>query len=131
MYAPPLVASAFIAADLRTQLTTLLDVAALAILFAGILVVARYRTALAVQKTTADAWRDERDAAVARAERLLIEIADQKAKIAVLSARPDIEMLHRLMIDHDARMTEFVPKIVAALEETSASMHSIAERMAA
>jgi hypothetical protein len=108
---PPFIASMAIVGDitsgLSAQVRIILDLAALSILFAGFLVVGRYKAALDASRVTADAWRDERDAALSRAERLEIEkreleiqgksctesLEELRLRIASLESRPDFEAL--------------------------------------
>lgn len=88
-----------------------IDLAAICTLAAGFLVLGRLRGALAASEASADAWKGERDAAVARADRhrdeitelrkekdeegrdLLNQISDLRVEITKLQERPTLEVL--------------------------------------
>ena len=75
----------------------IVDFSALAVIFAGVFIVARYRTALEVSRASAEAWRQERDAAVSHVERLTHDMAIAAAKITALEGKPSLEKMEGLM----------------------------------
>ena len=74
-----------------------LDFGALAIIFAGVFLVARYRGALEVSDSAGQAWKLERDASVAHSERLVIEVAAEKAKVVILEAQPNLTGMENVL----------------------------------
>jgi hypothetical protein len=101
---PPLIAVGVVLGNIVESLPAgvrvALDLGALAILFAGFLVLGRLRAQVAAAEGAAAAWKDERDAFVAKAERLhedatacAQEIAELRVQIATLEARPTLESL--------------------------------------
>lgn len=75
----------------------IVDFTALAVIFAGVFIVARYRTALEVSQASAEAWKLERDASVAHVERLVQDLTLATAKISTLEGRPSLEKMEALM----------------------------------
>jgi len=115
IYLPPYVAGLALAGD-AFNVSNVLDLTALAILLAGVFVVARYRAALAAADTTAKAWHEERDAAVSRADRIAEELTREKAENAALRTRPDLETLTDLVRKQEGHIKEMADRIVDALE---------------
>lgn len=116
IYIPPYVAAVVLVGD-ALSIQTILDLVAVAILLAGVFVVARYRAALSAADATAKAWHEERDAAVSRAERVAQELAREKAENAALKMRPDLETLTELVRGQKDDMAEMADRIVAAIEK--------------
>lgn len=98
----PLVGVGIVIANILDSLPegfrVVLDLAALAILFAGFLVLGRLRAQVTASEGAASAWKEERDALAAKAERLqeechvhLAEVAELRVQIATLEARPTLE----------------------------------------
>jgi len=73
------------------------DTLAIAAFAAGVFVVARYRGALEASQGTTAAWREERDAEVAKSARLEAELATAVAKIALLEAQPNLAKVEELL----------------------------------
>jgi hypothetical protein len=112
---PPFIPLAIFAeqflSGLPSTLRLAIDLAAICTLAAGFLVLGRLRGALAASEASADAWKGERDAAVARADRhrdeitelrkekeeegrdLLSQISDLRVEITKLQERPTLEVL--------------------------------------
>lgn len=101
---PPLMAVGVVVGNIVESLPTtvrvILDLAALAILFAGFLVLGRLRAQVAAAEGAASAWKEERDALSLKADRLLeeatscaAEISELRVQIATLEARPTLESL--------------------------------------
>lgn len=101
---PPLLAVGVVVGNIVDSLPhtarIILDLAALAILFAGFLILGRLRAQVSAAEGAASAWKDERDALAAKAERLQIECQAQthenselRVQIATLEARPTLESL--------------------------------------
>lgn len=118
---------------LESQFNWVIDAVALAAVLAGALLVARYRSALSISQAAADAWESERDAAVSKADRRDEEIVllnrninELTAKVAALEARPNLEGLQAVMIDHDRRMAEVGVQMVSMMEEHSKALRDIA-----
>jgi len=89
-----------ILAGLPDSLRVILDVAALAVLFAGFLVLGRLRAQTAAAEGSARAWREERDAMAEKVERLtgdLIAGREETASLRTLNVelqnRPTLEGL--------------------------------------
>lgn len=104
LFVLPLAAGFVLIADIYneipTQVRTVVDIAALAVLLAGFLVVGKLRAEATASKGAAEAWREERDAAESKAERLAAEIAERDATIAdlrvavkELEARPTLDQM--------------------------------------
>jgi hypothetical protein len=99
---PPMIAVGVVIANILNSLPdgarVILDLAALAILFAGFLILGRLRASADAAQTAADAWRSERDALALRVERHLEEekalesqISDLRVEISRLEARPTLD----------------------------------------
>lgn len=105
MYLPPYLASLVFGwslvggptADLSPKNT--IDFAALATIFAGVFLVAKYRSALEVSQSAAEAWKLERDAEKAKGERLSFDLAKETARVAALEQRPDLTKMEGLLSD--------------------------------
>ncbi len=104
LIAPPLVAVGVVVGNIVNSLPegvrVGLDLAALAILFAGFLVLGRLKAQVSAAEGAANAWKEERDALAAKAERLQEEavscsreIAELRVQVATLEARPTLESL--------------------------------------
>lgn len=104
LIAPPLVAVGVVVGNIVNSLPegfrVALDLAALAILFAGFLVLGKIRAQVAAAEGAAHAWKEERDAMAAKVERLqndcnvhLAENSELRVRIATLEARPTLESL--------------------------------------
>lgn len=137
LVAPPLVGVVIVVAnvigDLPDAARLILDVAALAILFAGFLVVGKLRAENAASKGAAEAWELERNAERAKSERLerelvqarveakeqedllRTEITELRVEMTKLEARPTLETVSsqidqlRTMM---AQMAEGVQEVV-------------------
>lgn len=98
---PPIVGVGIVAGNVINSLPesvrVVLDLAALAILFAGFLVLGRLKAQVAASEGAAQAWREERDALVIKVERLATENADLRIEKAQLEARPSLESLEEQM----------------------------------
>lgn len=81
-----------------------IDLAAVCTLAAGFLILGRLRGALVASEASANAWKQERDAAVVRADRyqkekeedtlkFLAEISDLRVEVTKLQERPTLEVL--------------------------------------
>ena len=99
-------------------LSSVLDWIAVAVLLAGVFVVARYRAALSAADVAARAWRDERDAALSARDRLAEELVNAKADVAALKLRPDLDSVTELLRNHEANADRRADRIVAAIHET-------------
>jgi len=78
-------------------ISQVLDFAALAVIFAGVFLVSRYRVALDVSQASAQAWHDERDAAVSKSDRLAELVLESKARISALEAQPSLTKMEALL----------------------------------
>jgi hypothetical protein len=109
VYVPPYAAAVALLASLSAG--DFLDFTALAVLVAGVFVVARYRAALSATDAAAQAWHAERDAASSRAERLAADLVIERAETAALRARPDMDAVVGLL--------ETQEKMLAQAEENA------------
>jgi hypothetical protein len=109
VYLPPYAASLALLGSLTAG--DFLDFTALAVLVAGVFVVARYRAALGATDASAKAWHEERDAALSRAERLAADLVIERAETASLKARPDMDAVVVLL--------ETQEKMLAQAEENA------------
>jgi hypothetical protein len=127
-YIPPYLASFGLLADLFDQTTwdfsAILDAVSLATILAGVFVVTRYREALKAKDAAGAAWREERDAEMAKADRLegLLSatretLAETQARVAVLEARPNLDAMHKAIIEHDTKSTQWTSDITHAIRE--------------
>ncbi len=78
-------------------------------------VVARYRAALSATDASARAWHDERDASIARAERLAADLVIERAETAALKARPDMEAVVALLESHESSAEKRTDRIIKAI----------------
>ena len=99
------------------------DVVALATIAGALTIYSRTKVALSVSESTARSWHEEKDAAVARADRLLTDSSSLRATIAVLENRPDLTVLQLLVSDqtkamarHETSAETRADRIVAAIE---------------
>jgi hypothetical protein len=101
---PPIIAVGIVVANILNSLPesarVALDFAALAILFAGFLVLGRLKAQVAAAEGAASAWKEERDALSLKAERMqsehtscLGQVSELRVRIAELEARPTLESL--------------------------------------
>jgi hypothetical protein len=101
---PPLLAVGVVVGNIVQSLPetarVILDLAALGILFAGFLILGKLRAQVSAAEGAANAWKEERDALSAKAERLLTECqnhlhenSELRVQIATLEARPTLESL--------------------------------------
>jgi type VI protein secretion system component VasK len=81
-----------------------LDVAAIAAIVGAVTTYSRNKSALAASQAAGDAWHEERDAAVAKADRQLdalkeaeVKFAKAEARIASLETRPDLHTVEELL----------------------------------
>jgi len=121
VYAPPYLAGLLLLESAKTHdwsIRSVLDLTALAVLLAGVFVVARYRAALAAADISARAWHEERDAALSRAERLAAELVDVRSENAALKLRPDLDSVTELLRNHEMNADRRADRIIAALHET-------------
>lgn len=124
---PPLVGVGIVVGNILNSLPeglrVVLDLAALAILFAGFLVLGRLRAQASAAEGAAQAWREERDAAVSKNERLtdqnrelINEITELRITVSKLEARPTLESLE-----------EEVKKLASLISATQHSVSPITE----
>ena len=99
-------------------LRIMLDVAALAVLFAGFLVLGKLRAQTAAAEGSAKAWREERDAMAEKVDRLtgdLIANREETASLRTLNAelqsRPTLEALTVQIGDLRAAVHEVAVKL--------------------
>jgi hypothetical protein len=106
-----------------------LDIAAAAAIIGSVAAYHRLRTALVAVEATSDAWRSERDAAVARIDRLVVEIAASERvvsqmalEIEALKLRPDLSRLEQSVIDGNAAQAKSADKMHGVLLAIAASL---------
>lgn len=123
---PPLLAVGVVIANAVESaphyLRLVLDVAALAVLLAGFLVLGRLRAQASAAEGAASAWREERDAAVVKNDRLLeeekrlrAEISDLRVQVTQLEARPTLESLQAEIQKLGALMAQTASAVSEAL----------------
>ncbi len=103
VYVPPYLASLVLLGGISAGDT--LDFTALAVLIAGVFVVARYRAALSATEASAKAWHEEKEAATSRAERLAADLVMERAETAALKARPDMDAVV-VLLQNQEKMLE-------------------------
>lgn len=127
------------------DLSTLLDIAALAAIFGSFLVYSRTRAALVASEAAGKAWHEERDAEHARSERLVYDLKmseDEKvkliAKVAALEQRPDLTRLEGLVAEsteamkaHELKAGERTERLIAAVENLATGQRSAASELKA
>ncbi len=113
VYVPPYAAALALLGSLTAG--DLLDFSALAVLVAGVFVVARYRAALGAADASAKAWHEERDASISRAERLAADLVMERAETAALKARPDMDAVVRLLEAHEDSANKRTDRIIEAI----------------
>lgn len=98
---------------LPDTIRVVLDLAALAILFAGFLVVGRLRAESSAAKGAAEAWERERNAERAKADRLEHELSTAQSQIAELrvemsrlEARPTLDVVQAQLDQIRQMMTQ-------------------------
>ena len=104
------------------QASALLDVVALAAIFASVTVYNRTKSALAASESAGKAWHEEKEAAVARADRVLADRQELVVKLSVLEARPNLSKLEdmvtefsRAMGNHEVKAAERTDKLIEAI----------------
>ncbi len=117
VYVPPYFAG-LVLMDGAFNVTNALNMIALAVLLAGVFAVARYRAALSAADATSKAWHEERDAALARAERVAEELVKATAENVALKARPDLDTLTDLVRGQGEKIDLMADRIVAAIKDT-------------
>lgn len=103
---PPLLfVGTWILSELPSGVRVVIDLAALAILFAGFMVLGKIRAASDASERAARAWKEERDAEIAKAERLAEELAaalgretELRIEVSRLEARPTLETLEQEIV---------------------------------
>lgn len=124
---PPLIGVGIVVGNILNSLPeglrVVLDLAALAILFAGFLVLGRLRAQASAAEGAAQAWREERDASVSKNERLMVEnkqlhdeITELRVIVSKLESRPTLESLE-----------EEVRKLASLISATQSSVSPITE----
>lgn len=127
---PPTIAATLLIGQLFDHsfgdVSAVLDWAALAVLVAGFFVVSRLQLALKASDATAEAWKNERDAAIAHADRLSTELTVAQEKVKILEGRPTLDMLVLAIeklstsVDkHDVGARDRTERIIQAIKETS------------
>lgn len=125
------------------DISTLLDLAALAAIFGSFLVYSRTRAALVASEAAGKAWHEERDAEHARSERLSYDLKqsdDEKvkliAKVAALEQRPDLTRLEGLVAEataatkaHEINAGERTERLIAAVENLATGQRDAAIRL--
>jgi hypothetical protein len=119
---PPLAAAAVLASNIFENLPeafrTILDLAALGVLFAGFLVLGKLRAQTAAAEGSARAWHDERDAMSDKADRLLLDLAAAREETASLRAL-NAELQNRPTLDG----------LVTQIAELRRAVHDVAVRL--
>lgn len=110
--------------NLPTWVSTFVNIGALAILFAGFIVVARYRALAEVEGRAAEAWKEERDAEMARADRLDQHVKelqqqydDQRDALVRLQGMPDLRLLMSMLEAHDDKNAKLISDVIRQLRE--------------
>jgi hypothetical protein len=121
MLAPLLAVGVLLAPVLSTfpdVLRIVLDVAALAILFAGFLILGKLRAEKAAAEGAAKAWHEERDAFASKVDRLTEDL---------IAAREETASLRTLNVELQSRPT--LDGLVAQMEALRLAVHELAVRM--
>lgn len=95
-----------------------LDMAALAVLFAGFLVLGKLRAQTAAAEGSAKAWHEERDAMAAKVDRLLEDL---------IAGREETASLRTLNVELQSRPT--LDGLVAQMEQLRLAVHEVALRL--
>lgn len=122
----PLAALSLLGWELATavpeQVNVILNVAALVTIASGLLVYGRMKARGDAAAGAAEAWREERDAALARSERLREDLEDQrkmseqlKIRIAELESRPTLEQVEQHLERLHALMMKTAESVQAAV----------------
>lgn len=128
---PPLVGVIIVVANILANLPdavrVVLDIAALAILFAGFMVVGRLRAETSAARGAAEAWESERNAAVVKADRLEVELREQteQAHIREQQLREEISMLRVEVSKLESRPT--LDTLSSQIDQLRLLMSSTAE----
>lgn len=108
------------------KLGTVIDIIVLAAAIGVTLAYNRQKQALAASESASQSWRDERDAAVSKAERLVEENAKNIARVAALESRPDLTVLEKRIdslkqayVDHDKNAEDRADRIIEAIKKIS------------
>ena len=128
---PPVLASLYAVVAFLEQLpdgiSLVLDLSAASVLVGSILVYGRLKARSEASEGAAAAWQSERDAAVARAERLQTELdqdrqamADMRVAMAELEARPTLDKLE-----------EEIKKLQSLIQTNAAAMEPMVAPAAA
>lgn len=120
VYVPPYLAGLVLLGE-TFNVSSALNIVAMAVLLAGVFAVARYRAALSAADASAKAWRDERDAAVSRADRHAEDLVKATAENAALRSRPDLIELTDLVRGQGQKLDSMADRIVAAIKDTNIS----------
>lgn len=107
-----------ILAGLPDTLRVMLDISALAILFAGFLVLGKLRAQTAAAEGSARAWRDERDAISEKVERLTGDL---------IAAREETASLRTLNVELQSRPT--LDGLVTQIGQLQQAVHELAIRV--
>lgn len=82
-------------------------------------------------ENAAGAWKEERDAAIARADRLNEELAEAKARITVLegkveelAGRPDMTSHEKALEAHERRAEKRTERIIGVLDQIAERLNS-------
>lgn len=111
-------------ATLPDALRTILDLAALAILIAGFLVVGKLRAEATASKGAAQAWREERDAAEAKSERVSNELKESRDAVTELRIYVK-ELESRPTLD---QMQAQLEQLTALMTKTAEAVHDVVSR---
>lgn len=109
-----------VAAGVPNAVRVLLDVAALAILFAGFLVLGKLRAQAAASEGSAKAWREERDAMAEKVDRLMEDVS---------RAREETVSLRTLNTELQSRPT--LDALALQIAELRVAVHEVAVRIPA
>jgi hypothetical protein len=113
-----------------SDLSVILDIAALAAIFGSLLVYSRTKAALVAAEAAGRAWHEERDAEHAHSERLVLALKQSEdakvvliAQVAALEARPDLTRLEGLVAEstqamktHELKAGERTERLIAAVQ---------------
>jgi gamma-glutamyl:cysteine ligase YbdK (ATP-grasp superfamily) len=109
--------------EVRDPLTVIVSLLGIAAIAGAVFSYNRQKVALSSAESASKAWKDERDAALAHAERETSEKVAAIAKATALQARPDlttledsIQHLIRVTERHEANAASRVKLVVAAIE---------------
>lgn len=126
----PLLALSALFDPVYDQASAILDVVAIAAIFGSVMTYNRIKAALLASEATGKAWREERDAAISRVNRIASDLAsttDEKivllARVTALEARPDLTRLEGLVAEattatknHETKAGERTERLIAAVQ---------------